>query len=81
MRIASVTHASPCRQLARICRFVGSIDSVTLLLLQNRVDRSKGGRTYPEFLSPDENFVVPDSFLAVLDMDEGTLVSFMLMLQ
>ena len=43
------------------------------------VDRSQGGRTYPEFLAPDENFVVPDSFLAVLDMDEGTLVRFMLM--
>ena len=44
------------------------------------VDRSQGGRTYPEFLAPDENFVVPDSFLAVLDMDEGTLVRFALTL-
>ena len=36
-------------------------------------DRTCGKRTYPEFLSADENFVVPDSFLVVLDMDEGTL--------
>jgi SPRY domain-containing SOCS box protein 1/4 len=36
-------------------------------------DRTIGNRTYPEFLSADENFVVPDSFLVVLDMDEGTL--------
>jgi len=31
------------------------------------------GCTYPRTLSPDENFVVPDTFLVVLDMDEGTL--------
>lgn len=29
--------------------------------------------TYPHHVSGDENFVVPDSFLCVLDMDEGTL--------
>jgi SPRY domain-containing SOCS box protein 1/4 len=31
------------------------------------------GITYPALLKPDENFVVPDTFLVVLDMDEGTL--------
>jgi len=31
------------------------------------------GATYPPFLDADENFVVPDKFLMVLDMDEGTL--------
>lgn len=31
------------------------------------------GVTYPTLLNSDENFVVPDSFLVVLDMDEGTL--------
>jgi SPRY domain-containing SOCS box protein 1/4 len=31
------------------------------------------GITYPTLLKPDENFVVPDSFQVVLDMDEGTL--------
>ena len=31
------------------------------------------GITYPSILNSDENFVVPDSFLTVLDMDEGTL--------
>lgn len=30
-------------------------------------------QTYPAFLESDETFVVPDSFLVVLDMDEGTL--------
>ncbi|XP_030041710.1 SPRY domain-containing SOCS box protein 1 [Microcaecilia unicolor] len=30
-------------------------------------------RTYPAFLEVDETFIVPDSFLVVLDMDEGTL--------
>lgn len=34
------------------------------------------GITYPTLLNSDENFVVPDSFLVILDMDEGTL-SFM----
>ena len=29
--------------------------------------------TYPSNLGPDENFIVPDNFLVVLDMDEGTL--------
>ena len=29
--------------------------------------------TYPSILSADEDFVVPDTFLVVLDMDEGTL--------
>jgi len=32
-----------------------------------------GGRTYPSILSSDESFVVPDTFLVCLDMDEGTL--------
>lgn len=31
------------------------------------------GVTYPTLLNSDENFVVPDTFLVVLDMDEGTL--------
>ncbi|XP_021950693.1 protein gustavus isoform X2 [Folsomia candida] len=31
------------------------------------------GTTYPALLKPDENFVVPDTFQVVLDMDEGTL--------
>ncbi|XP_029435064.1 SPRY domain-containing SOCS box protein 1 [Rhinatrema bivittatum] len=30
-------------------------------------------RTYPAFLELNETFIVPDSFLVVLDMDEGTL--------
>ncbi|KAJ8923426.1 hypothetical protein NQ315_001985, partial [Exocentrus adspersus] len=32
-----------------------------------------GGITYPALLKPDETFIVPDKFLVVLDMDEGTL--------
>ncbi|KAK9888047.1 hypothetical protein WA026_000323 [Henosepilachna vigintioctopunctata] len=31
------------------------------------------GLTYPALLKPDETFIVPDRFLVVLDMDEGTL--------
>ncbi|CAA9995117.1 unnamed protein product [Nesidiocoris tenuis] len=31
------------------------------------------GLTYPAILKPDETFIVPDKFLVVLDMDEGTL--------
>jgi len=31
------------------------------------------GTTYPTMLGTDENFVVPDSFLVVLDMDDGTM--------
>jgi len=31
------------------------------------------GRTYPSCLGPDQTFQVPDKFLMVLDMDEGTL--------
>lgn len=31
------------------------------------------GVTYPALLKPDETFIVPDKFLVVLDMDEGTL--------
>lgn len=31
------------------------------------------GLTYPRILTADENFVVPDKFLCVLDMDDGTL--------
>ncbi|XP_061197714.1 SPRY domain-containing SOCS box protein 1-like [Saccostrea cucullata] len=34
--------------------------------------KNNPGVTYPS-LNSDENFVVPDSFLVVLDMDEGTL--------
>ena len=35
--------------------------------------KNQTGTTYPSNLGPDENFIVPDSFLVVLDMDEGTL--------
>lgn len=35
--------------------------------------KNNPGVTYPILLNSDENFVVPDSFLVVLDMDEGTL--------
>lgn len=35
--------------------------------------KNYSGVTYPAHLRPDENFVVPDTFLTVLDMDEGTL--------
>ena len=35
--------------------------------------KNNPGVTYPSILNSDENFVVPDSFLIVLDMDEGTL--------
>lgn len=38
--------------------------------------KNQPGITYPTVLNSDENFVVPDSFLVILDMDEGTL-SFM----
>lgn len=31
------------------------------------------GVTYPALLKPDETFIVPDKFLVVLDMDDGTL--------
>lgn len=31
------------------------------------------GVTYPTLLKPDQTFIVPDKFLVVLDMDEGTL--------
>lgn len=31
------------------------------------------GKTYPSFLEPEETFIIPDSLLVVLDMDEGTL--------
>jgi len=34
---------------------------------------NKPGTTYPATLAPDETFAVPDKFLMVLDMDEGTL--------
>lgn len=34
---------------------------------------SPGGITYPANLGSDESFIVPDSFLVVLDMDEGSL--------
>ncbi|GAB6019929.1 hypothetical protein CHUAL_001460 [Chamberlinius hualienensis] len=35
--------------------------------------KNNPGVTYPTLLNSDENFVVPDNFLVVLDMDEGTL--------
>lgn len=35
--------------------------------------KNNSGITYPCLLKRDETFVVPDSFLVVLDMDEGTL--------
>ncbi|XP_048861329.1 LOW QUALITY PROTEIN: SPRY domain-containing SOCS box protein 4-like [Brienomyrus brachyistius] len=35
-----------------------------------------GAASYPAFLQPEETFVLPESLLVVLDMDEGTL-SFM----
>uniref|UniRef100_A0A8C4WL74 SplA/ryanodine receptor domain and SOCS box containing 1 n=1 Tax=Gopherus evgoodei TaxID=1825980 RepID=A0A8C4WL74_9SAUR len=35
--------------------------------------RNQPSKTYPAFLEPDETFIVPDSFLVVLDMDDGTL--------
>lgn len=34
---------------------------------------NKPGTTYPASLTPDETFQVPDKFLIVLDMDDGTL--------
>ena len=33
----------------------------------------RGGVTYPRTLAPGETFVVADSFLVILDMNEGTL--------
>jgi len=35
--------------------------------------KNQSGETYPSSLTSDETFVVPDKFLLVLDMDEGTL--------
>lgn len=35
--------------------------------------KNKPGTTYPANLRHDETFVVPDKFLVVLDMDDGTL--------
>jgi SPRY domain-containing SOCS box protein 1/4 len=35
--------------------------------------KNNPGITYPSILNSDENFVVPDTFYVVLDMDEGTL--------
>ncbi|KAK9296356.1 hypothetical protein QLX08_009610 [Tetragonisca angustula] len=35
--------------------------------------KNNTGITYPALLKPDETFIVPDKFLVVLDMDEGTL--------
>ncbi|XP_019637360.1 PREDICTED: SPRY domain-containing SOCS box protein 4-like isoform X1 [Branchiostoma belcheri] len=35
--------------------------------------KNNPGITYPRTLKADENFVVPDKFLVVLDMDEGTI--------
>jgi SPRY domain-containing SOCS box protein 1/4 len=35
--------------------------------------KNQSGETYPRTLTSDETFVVPDKFLIVLDMEEGTL--------
>lgn len=35
--------------------------------------KNQPSQTYPAFLEPDETFIVPDAFLVVLDMDDGTL--------
>ncbi|XP_016837927.1 protein gustavus isoform X9 [Nasonia vitripennis] len=35
--------------------------------------KNNNGITYPALLKPEESFIVPDKFLVVLDMDEGTL--------
>nr|CAD7393022.1 unnamed protein product [Timema cristinae] len=35
--------------------------------------KNNAGVTYPALLKPDETFIVPDKFLVVLDMDDGTL--------
>ena len=35
--------------------------------------KNNPGTTYPRTINPEENFVVPDTFFVVLDMDEGTL--------
>ncbi|XP_076271513.1 splA/ryanodine receptor domain and SOCS box containing gustavus isoform X1 [Rhynchophorus ferrugineus] len=35
--------------------------------------KNQSGVLYPALLKPDETFIVPDKFLVVLDMDEGTL--------
>lgn len=45
-------------------------------LLHDARNNPASGATYPNVLNADESFVVPDTFLVVLDMDEGTL-SFM----
>ena len=37
------------------------------------MSKTNPGITYPSILNSDENFVVPDKFLVVLDMDEGTM--------
>ncbi|XP_008553519.1 protein gustavus isoform X1 [Microplitis demolitor] len=45
-------------------------------LTRNRLyhdSKNSQGDVYPSLLKPDETFVVPDKFLVVLDMDEGTL--------
>ena len=42
-------------------------------LYHNEVNYKSGGVTYPSTLAPGENFVVADSFLVILDMNEGTL--------
>ncbi|ODM91118.1 Protein gustavus [Orchesella cincta] len=42
-------------------------------MLQHDSENTGSGTTYPVLVDPDENFIVPDSFQVVLDMDEGTL--------
>ncbi|XP_076065542.1 splA/ryanodine receptor domain and SOCS box containing gustavus isoform X3 [Oratosquilla oratoria] len=41
--------------------------------LYHNIKQGNSGITYPSLLNNDETFVVPDKFLVVLDMDEGTL--------
>ena len=35
--------------------------------------KNQSGEAYPRTLTSDETFLVPDKFLIVLDMEEGTL--------
>lgn len=35
--------------------------------------KNNPGKAYPDFLEPDDTFIIPDSIMVVLDMDEGTL--------
>lgn len=59
------------------CSLVGSTnDSWGWDLGRNKLYHDSKNRPttpYPAILGPEENFAVPDSFLVILDMDEGTL--------